>query len=152
MCAQAGVIVVLTPELSGTHLNGAARWVGSKALIQLSFRHKSDDQFWFTFYHEAGHILSGRRRRDFIDSADTDDAKINSDEETANEFARNVLLPPNDYGRFVAAGDFGRAAVRAFAESQSVAPGIVAGRLERDNHVGPAQLRSLKKPLALPNQ
>lgn len=150
LCAQAGVIVVLTPELSGTHLSGAARWVGSRALIQLSLRHKSDDQFWFTFFHEAGHILSGRRRRDFVDSADIDDTKTN-DEEAANKFARNALLPPSDYGRFVEAGDFRRATVRAFAESQSVAPGIVAGQLERDNHVEPAQLRSLKKPLAFPS-
>ena len=29
MCASAGVVVVLTPELSGTHLSGAARWLGS---------------------------------------------------------------------------------------------------------------------------
>jgi HTH-type transcriptional regulator/antitoxin HigA len=149
LCAQAGVVVVLTPELKGTHLNGAARWIGSKALIQLTLRHKSDDQFWFSFFHEAGHILSGRRRRDFVDSANADDDN-GADEEAADQFARDVLLPPSDYFRFITAGDFGLAAVRAFAESQTIAAGIVAGRLERDRHVGPAQLRRLKKPLAFP--
>src|SRR5439155_4397140 len=39
LCATAGVIVVLTPELSGTHLSGATRWLGSRALIQLSLRY-----------------------------------------------------------------------------------------------------------------
>ncbi len=58
MCADAGVVVLLIPELTGTHLSGASRWVGSKPVIQLSRRHKSDDQFWFTFFHEAGHLLS----------------------------------------------------------------------------------------------
>lgn len=148
LCAQAGVVVVLTPELKGTHLSGAARWIGSRALIQLSLRHKSDDQFWFTFFHEAGHTLSGRRHRDFVDSADDDTS--DADEESANQFARDVLLPPDDYRRFVAVGDFGVTAVRTFAEQQAIAPGIVAGRLERDRHVGPAQLRRLKKTLAFP--
>jgi addiction module HigA family antidote len=151
MCAEAGVVVVLTPELSGIHLSGAARWVGSKAVIQLSLRHKSDDQFWFTFYHEAGHILSAGRRRDFVDGADVDDAQGDADERAADQFARNTLLPPDDYGLFLEAGNFTRNAVRAFAESQSVAPGIVAGRLERDKRVGPGQLRSLKKPLTFPS-
>ncbi len=149
LCAQGGVIVVLTPELKGTHLSGAARWIGSRALIQLSLRHKSDDQFWFTFFHEAGHILSGRRRRDFVDAAE-DDTDSDADEEAANHFARDVLLPPDAYRRFVAVGHFSVPAVRAFAEQQSISPGIVAGRLERDRHVGPAQLRRLKKPVAFP--
>jgi addiction module HigA family antidote len=151
MCADAGVIVVLTPELSGTHLSGAARWIGSKAVIQLSLRHKSDDQFWFTFFHEAGHILSGRRHRDYLDGADMKDADTDSGEHAADQFARDILLPPDEYLSFLQAGNFSRNTVRTFAESQSVAPGIVAGRLERDRRVAPGQLRSLKRALALGN-
>lgn len=147
LCAKAGVVVVLTPELAGTHLSGAARWIGSKAVIQLSRRHKADDQFWFTFFHEAGHLLTGRRRRDFVDGPEPD--KGDPDEDAADQFARDALLPADDYARFVEADDFSRAAVRAFAEAQSVAAGIVAGRLERDKKVGPSELRSLKKPITL---
>lgn len=147
-CSTAGVIVVLTPELSGTRLSGAARWIGSKAVIQLSLRHKADDQFWFTFFHEAGHLLSGRRRRDFVDDAEP--TGTDGDEDTADQFARDTLLPPDDYARFVQQGDFSRAAVRAFAQSQDIAAGIVAGRLERDEHVRPSQLRTLKKAIILP--
>lgn len=148
LCATAGVIVVLTPEISGTHLSGAARWIGSKAVIQLSLRHKADDQFWFTFFHEAGHLLSGRRRRDFVDGAEPD--HTDAEEDAADQFARDALLPPSDYARLVQAGDFSRAAVRAFAQSQGIAAGIVAGRLERDKHVGPSELRALKKAITLP--
>lgn len=147
MCAEAGVIVVMTPEFSGTRLSGAARWLGSRALIQLSLRYKSDDQFWFTFYHEAGHIQSRSRRREFVDGADGDDAQADDDERAADRFARDALLPVEAYARFVAAADFSWNAVRAFAQEQAVAPGIVAGRLERDQHVVPGQLRSLKKTL-----
>lgn len=150
MCANAGVIVVLTPELTGTHLSGAARWLGSNAVIQMSVRHKADDQFWFTFFHEAGHLLSGPRRRDFVDGADSlsPDAG-DADEAAADRFARDALIPPGDYKAFVDAGDFSREAVRSFAQQQQVAAGIVAGRLESDDHVGPAQLRTLKKPVHL---
>lgn len=151
MCAEAGVIVVLTPELSGTRLSGAARRLGSRAVIQLSLRHNSDDQFWFTFYHEASHILSGGRRREFVDGADAEDAEADDDERAADRFARDALLPIDDYARFVEAADFSRNAIRSFAEAQSVAPGIVAGRLEKDKHVRPGQLRSLKRTLRLPN-
>jgi HTH-type transcriptional regulator/antitoxin HigA len=151
MCAEAGVVVVLIPELTGTHLSGAARWIGSKAVIQLSLRHKSDDQFWFTFFHEAGHVLSGTRRRDFVDAADSGQSeKDDADEQAASQFARDALLPPDDYRSFVTAGDFSRTAIRAFAEQQYVAAGIVVGRLQRDKHLLPSQLRDVKKSIQLP--
>jgi addiction module HigA family antidote len=147
MCAEAGVIVVLTPELSGTHLSGAARWIGSKAVIQMSLRHKTDHQFWLTFFHEAGHLLSGLRRRDYVDGIQLDD---DPDEDAANQFAWDLIVPPDNYASFAQAADFSRAAVRAFAESQTIAVGLVIGRLESDGLVIPAQLRSLKKAIAFP--
>jgi addiction module HigA family antidote len=150
MCAEAGVVVVLTPELAGTHLSGAARWLGSKAMIQMSVRYKADDQFWFTFFHEAGHLLSGPRRRDFLDGADSlSSAAGDVEEAAADGFARDVLLPPSDYKVFVNAGNFSRTAVRSFAKQIQVAAGIVAGRLERDDLIGPSQLRDLKKSIHL---
>lgn len=151
MCAEAGVVVLLIPELTGTHLSGASRWVGSKAVIQLSRRHKSDDQFWFTFFHEAGHLLSGTRRRDFVDGAEpTAPGDLEPDDDAANQFARDVLLPPDDYEAFANAADFSRAAIRSFAQWQRIAPGIVVGRLQRGKHVPPSKLRNLKKSIQLP--
>jgi addiction module HigA family antidote len=151
LCAEAGVVVLLTPELAGTHLSGAARWIGSKPVIQLSRRHRSDDQFWFSFFHEAGHLLSSARRRDFIDGVEpSPDGDLEPDEAAANQFARDVLLPPAEYESFVAAADFSRAAIRKFAEQQRIAAGIVVGRLQRDEHVPPSKLRDLKKSIRLP--
>ena len=62
-CSNAGVIVLLTPELGKTRVSGAARWIRGRPVIQLSARHKSDDQFWFTFFHESGHILQSSHRQ-----------------------------------------------------------------------------------------
>ena len=151
MCATAGVILVLVPELAGTHLNGATRWFGNNAVIQLSNRHKSDDQFWFTFFHEAGHLLLGSRRQDFLDPAESKAGETDgSDEEEANQFARDVLLPLAEYEAFVQVGDFSATAIRTFAEHQAIAPGIVVGRLQRDQLLLPNQLRHLKKPIRFP--
>jgi addiction module HigA family antidote len=146
LCASAGVALVLTPELSGTHLSGAARWLTpDKAILQLSLRHKTDDQFWFTFFHEARHLLD-RKRTDHLD-ADNDGAD-DIDEAEADRFARDTLLPPQPYEAFVAAGDFSESAVRRFAKEQNVAPGIVVGRLQRDGKLDRSHLNPLKKRLA----
>jgi addiction module HigA family antidote len=151
MCAEVGVIVVVTPELTGTHVSGAARWLGSKAVIQLSLRHKSDDQIWFTFFHEAGHLLSGSRPRDFVDAAEpAESEKRDPDEQAANQFARTALLPSDDYRVFVKVGDFGRPAIRRFAQQQKISPGIVVGRLQHDEYLRPSQLQDLKKSIQLP--
>lgn len=153
LCAEAGVIVVVTPELAGTHLSGAARWLTSKAVIQLSLRFRTDDQLWFTFFHEAGHLLASPRRRDFVDGASvlTPEAP-DADEERADQFARDALMPLDAYLAFVDAREFGRTAVRRFAKDQQLAPGIVVGRLQHDKHLGPAQLNDLKKSVVLPSE
>src|SRR5690606_27160363 len=71
LCASAGVAVVFVPELPRTRVSGATRWLTSdKALIQLSLRYKSDDHLWFTFFHEAGHILLHGKRDMFIEAED----------------------------------------------------------------------------------
>ena len=151
MCLEVGVIVVLTPELEGTHLSGATHWVDGRPVIQLSLRHKSNDHFWFTFFHEAGHVLHSQRGRTFVDGADIDGSeKLDNDEHVANEFARDTLLSAADYHEFVAKGDYGSLAVRAFAENQRVAPGIVVGRLQRDKRIPPSHLNDLKRPIHWP--
>jgi HTH-type transcriptional regulator/antitoxin HigA len=152
MCAEAGVVVLLIPELSGTHLSGAARWLGAKAVIQLSRRHKADDQFWFTFFHEAAHLLSSSRRRDFVDGeGHAASGQRDADEDAADQLARDILLPPAEYRAFEERGDFSRPAVRAFAEVQRIAPGIVVGRLQHDRNLLQSELRDLKKPIKPPS-
>jgi HTH-type transcriptional regulator / antitoxin HigA len=149
MCAGAGVVIILIPELKGTHLSGAARWLGSKAVIQLSLRHKKDDQFWFTLYHEAGHLLSSTRRRDYVDSAEllpTHD--VDSDEIAANRFARDTLLPPAGYIAFVDTGDFSQTAILAFAKQQQIAAGIVVARLQTDGRIPRSHSNDLKKTIS----
>jgi HTH-type transcriptional regulator / antitoxin HigA len=150
-CADAGVVVLLIPELKGTHLSGAVRWLGNKAVIQLSLRHKKDDQFWFTFFHEAGHLLTSSRRRDYVDAAELPvGQEVDKDEEEADQFAWDALLPPADYRAFVDAADFSQAAILAFAERQRIAAGVVAAKLQTDGHIPRSHSNNLKKTIRFP--
>jgi HTH-type transcriptional regulator/antitoxin HigA len=143
--ANVGVALVLTPEFKGVRLSGAARWLApDKALIQLSLRHKTDDQLWFSLFHEIRHLLH-RKRVDFIDDerASTKDA----DELDADQFARDTLIPPDAYADLVGVGAITAQVIREFAKSQGIAPGIVVGRLQRDDRVPRSHFNDLKKPI-----
>lgn len=147
LCARAGVALVLIPEFPKTHLSGAARWLSpNKALIQQSVRHKSGDHLWFSFFHEAGHLLLHNKKVLFVDEQGGDQPEV---EEEANRFARDWLLAPKPYAEFVAEADFTERAVRRFAKQQKIAPGIVVGRLQRERHVSFAWLNGLKEKLTL---
>jgi HTH-type transcriptional regulator / antitoxin HigA len=144
-CAAAGVAVVFVPELPRLRLFGAARWLSpEKALIQLSLYYKSDDQLWFSFFHEAAHVLLHGRREIFVDSTDT---SIDKQEREANRFASDYLIPPDQYSEFVNRDDFARAAVVSFASAVGITPGIVVGRLQHDKLIGFNELNDLRRRL-----
>ncbi|MBT3305622.1 MAG: ImmA/IrrE family metallo-endopeptidase [Alphaproteobacteria bacterium] len=127
--SSAGVAIAFVPELPKTHLSGAARWLSKdKALIQLSLRHKSDDFLWFTFFHEAAHILLHGKKEVFIDDTKTRDDEL---ENEANSFSENILIPKKEWVDFVARHTFSKVAVKSFAKLQRIAPGIVVGRLQK---------------------
>jgi len=150
LCAAAGVAVVFVPELPKTRLSGATRWLTpNKAIIELSVRHKSDDHLWFTFFHEAGHILRHGKTDVFIDEdwkRATSNSK-NKREREANEFASSLLVPAEALGRFVAENKpkFSAANVRRFASELGIAPGIVVGRLQYEGHIPYSHLNALKQ-------
>ncbi len=147
LCAKAGVALVFVSELPGTHLSGATRWVSKeKALIMLSLRHKGDDHFWFSFFHEAGHILLGGKRNVFLDEMNSWTAP---EEELANEFASSTLIVKDDYREFLERGVFTATSVKRFAEEQGIAPGIVVGRLQHETIIPWNALNGLKRRFEL---
>jgi addiction module HigA family antidote len=142
-CAGCGVAVVIVPELPRSRVSGAARWLSSrKALIQLSLRHKSDDRFWFSFFHEAGHILLHGKLEVFVDEESRD--RVAGKEKEADEFAWDELIPPDAFRPFVDRGRWSRNAIRDFAERTGVSPGIVVGRLQHDGFLPYGRCNELK--------
>lgn len=140
LCARAGVATVLVLELRGAPASGATRWLTPrKAMIQLSLRYKTNDQFWFSFFHEAGHILCDGKKETFVDGELADDER----EACANRFAANHLIPTN-CSRELPRLQTG-AAVESFARRIDLAPGIVVGRLQHEGILQHNQLNGLKR-------
>jgi HTH-type transcriptional regulator / antitoxin HigA len=145
-CADAGVAVVIVPPLPGVRAYGATRWLHStKALVQLSLRGKTDDHLWFTFFHEAAHVLKHGKRAVFVEDGDEKAAARDPREAEANAVACDLLIPPAEYERFYANGDFSVAAIRRFAVRIGIAPGIVAGRLQHERKVPFSRGNQLKR-------
>ena len=145
LCAEAGVALCIVREFPKSGANGATRWLTDrKALIQMSIRGKWADIFWFSFFHEACHLLNHRTQRKVVIDGlgpDPDMAEIEAD---ADRFARDFLIAPKDWDSFCGRGDFTPGAVRAFAEDVGIAPFIVAGRLQKERRVGYNRLTPLK--------
>lgn len=142
-CASVGVAVVFTKEIPRAGVSGATRWITKdKALIQLSLKYKTDDQVWFAFFHEAGHILRHSKKRICVEFGLSDETE---DEREANDFARETLIPSEFAPRLPYLRT--RAQVCEFAESIGIAPGIVVGRLQHDGLVFPAAFNDLKRKL-----
>ena len=139
--ATAGVALVFVPELTGCCASGVTQWLTSeKAQIQLTLRYKTDDHLWFTFFHEVGHILLHGKKEVFVewDGSDTDK------EHQANRFASEALIPALQWKAIRSAGRYGKAAIRNFAASVGVAPGIVVGRLQHERLLPPSHCNDLK--------
>lgn len=144
-CGRAGVCVVFVPELPKTRVWGAARWISTtRALIQLSLRYRKDDHFWFTFFHEAAHVLLHGKRDFFIDR---DDQEKDARESDADSFARDWLIPPDAYKTFKRRGAMSCAAISRFAYEIGIADGIVVGRLQHDQLLPHTHCNELKRTL-----
>jgi HTH-type transcriptional regulator / antitoxin HigA len=153
VCADAGVAVVMAPAPKGCPVSGAAKWLTpTKALIFLSARGKSDDKLWFTFFHEAGHIVKHGKSLTFLDLLG-DDSGLNPREEAeADAFARDYLIPQDQFNQFLAVGQFTRVSITRFAKQQQIAPGIVVGRLQHEKKILYSYLNELKVKYQWPHE
>jgi addiction module HigA family antidote len=146
MCAEAGVVVVFLKQLSKSRVSGTARWLTpSRALIQLSLRYKANDQLWFSFFHEAGHLLLHGKRAFFLDLHDA--RTKGKEEEEANAFAADILTPRSAYRALLREVPLTKKAIVDFASDIGVSPDIVLGRLQHDHHVPFNRFNDLKKQL-----
>jgi addiction module HigA family antidote len=143
-CTACGVAYVILPELPGAPVSGAARQMNDELmLIVQSGRFKEDGHFWFTFFHEARHVLQGRLKREWLIEEEERDEPIERD---ANQFAREFLVPAAAIKRIrqkyqgmpLAAGE-------ELARELGISPGIVAGRLQYDKIWLPPVAHKLKR-------
>ncbi|GAA1702640.1 ImmA/IrrE family metallo-endopeptidase [Microcella alkalica] len=131
ICANAGVAVVLVPEVTGARAHGATRWLSpTKALVQLSVRHKRNDHLWFALFHELGHVLLHGKKEVFVENRLGADGGRAKQEKEANDFAGNTLIPPSAHSKLEAVSNYSDA--KKLATELGVHPGIIAGRIQHD--------------------
>lgn len=137
-CAAAGVAAVVVREFPRIGANGVARWLThNKALIQLNLRYRWADIFWFTFFHEAAHVLMHEPRRVFVEL--DGNPRRDPQESEANRLAEEILIPADAWEQFVFRSEFNSPSVIRFGRELGIHPGIVVGRLQ---HVGLVPWRS----------
>lgn len=125
---EAGVAFVVLPNLPGSKINGATKKLGNKIMLIVSDRNLLSDVFWFTLFHEIGHVLAKDHGVSYC-------GEIGDKETKADEYARNKLIPQDKYDYFISQKDFTVHAIQVFAKEINRDPGIVLGRLRKDKHV-----------------
>lgn len=136
MLQECGIALVFLPHLQGSFLQGASFIDGNKIVVGLTTRGKDADKFWFSLFHELAHIILGHIGQMNGTSED--------DEQAANSWSGDTLIPGNDFAEFVDRKSFSASSIRAFAEKQGIAPGIVVGRLQKEGCIKHSALNELK--------
>lgn len=126
---DAGVVFVILPNMPGSNTNGATKKVGDNIMIMVNDRRLNADTFWFTLFHEIGHVNNG----DYGISFEEEKGKT---EEMADTYAQNMLIDPVEYKEFIRARRYDAESIKRFAEKIDRDPGIVLGRLQNDGRVG----------------
>ena len=141
-CAESGVALTVVRAPNGCRASGATRFLSpGKAMLLLSFRYLTNDHFWFTFFHEAGHLLLHDHGAVCLEGNDLPSVY---EEQEANDFAAKVLVPPEDAQTLRVLKVSQRDIVR-FATRIGVSPGIVVGQLQHLDRIGHHQMNRLKR-------
>lgn len=131
LCASVGVRVVHTPCLPQTNLHGSTRWINDKPLIQLSNLYNRNDIFWFTFFHEAGHIIKHGKRDVFVEGLKySPEEQIKEDE--ANDFAVKHIFSKEQETEVLGNLPLNKQSIIAFANKFNTHPAMIIGRLARE--------------------
>ena len=139
--ADCGIALVLLPHIRGSFLHGATFIDGSKIVLGLTVRGRDADRFWFSFFHELGHVVLGHIGKP--------EGLSEEDEVEADKWARDNLIDAEAFNAFVNRGVFSVSSICEFSAAQGVAPGIVVGRMQSENIIKYNMFNSLKEKYEL---
>lgn len=141
MLADCGIAIVFLPHVGGSFLHGATFYDGNKIILGLTVSGKDADKFWFSLFHELGHITLGH-----IGNVE---GTSQEDEDAADEYSENMLIPKTDFMAFVNSNNINEAAIIEFATKEEIDAGIVLGRLQKYGYVNFDRYESLKRKYAI---
>lgn len=126
--AECGVVFEIVHNFVGAPVQGYIQKRKERIVLCMTIRQSFSDIFWFTLFHEIGHLINGDFSDQYIDYY-----FIESEiEKKADLFARNILINNTDYTEFMKEGEFDIGTIKEFAKKQNVKPGIVIGRLQNE--------------------
>ncbi len=138
--ANAGVALVACPHFPKTRAHGATFFLTEeKAVLMVTLRCGWADIFWFSLFHEIGHILLHGKKEVILE-----DSEKSKKEDEADAFARDCLIPPKLWETFVRSRCFDRRGITRFAKEVGVSSGIVVGRLQHENYLEKSWLNELR--------
>ncbi|MEI7983386.1 MAG: ImmA/IrrE family metallo-endopeptidase [Bacteroidota bacterium] len=129
LCAEAGVKVVYTPCLPKAPISGSSRWLNDTPLIQLSARYGQNDRFWFTFFHEAGHILLHGKKYISLENIDFTEVEADKEKE-ADGFSESWTFSLQQEKEVLAAIPMTVENIIAFAKKFNTHPAMIIGRFQ----------------------
>ncbi|MCE8010002.1 ImmA/IrrE family metallo-endopeptidase [Halomonas daqingensis] len=141
ICSESGVAIVVARTPDGCRASGATKKLDDeKALLMLSFRYLSDDHFWFTVFHEIGHLLLHDMADVHIEGMGYED---DAQEQEANSFSSDVLIPSEHKESFLKLGNDYRSVLK-FSKKIGVSPGVIVGQMQYREMIKKNHLNKLK--------
>jgi Zn-dependent peptidase ImmA (M78 family) len=121
-------------------VHGATFWTcPDRAILALTARYRSDDQLWFSFFHEAAHILKHSKKLLVLEGSEGLDPEL---EHEANQFAADLLIPRAQVHSLT--GLRSAAQVQQAAQRLGIAAGVVVGRMQKEEWLPWTHLNKLK--------
>lgn len=127
--AECGIAFDVVRHFKGAPVQGFIKKTESgRNILCVTIRNGRADSFWFTLFHELGHILHGDLSMRFVDFP-----SVKGDvEEKADKFAQDALISPELFSAFVKTCDYRDInEIKNFARSANVPEFIVIGRLQK---------------------
>lgn len=145
LLASCGVAFIIVPHFQKTFSHGVSFWVSKeKAVIMNTLRYNWADIFWFSLFHELGHIILHGSSELFIESSNVDFGKEEK-ERQADNFASSQLIPKKEYDDFLSRGSFYKNDIKNFSSKIGIHPGIVVGRLQHEKRIETSWHNDLRK-------
>lgn len=150
ICLQAGVKVFYTPKLPKAPISGSTRWIKNTPIIQLTARYKQNDRFWFTFFHEAGHILLHGKKYISLENINFSDADPQKEQE-AHDFAEEWTFSKEQEKEVINATPLNENDIINFANRFNTHPAMIIGRLQHKQLIHFSVGREFIEPVDLSN-
>lgn len=129
--ADCGIVFQVVENFTGAPVQGFIKKSDNRIILSMTIRGAFADIFWFTLFHEIGHLLNG----DIGNSNFIDFTNSKSDiEDLADEFARKALIDEEAFCNFMNQQNLTETDIISFAKQQNVQPFIVAGRIQKEKN------------------